>query len=334
MAPARLSRDEDPRRTMLTRTADNLFWFARYMERADYVARIVQVTLRLAALPTTYGARATEWESALESTGEMEAYMAGAETVEAGRVIHFLVFDETNPSSIVSCVEQARTNARAVRTALTIETWETINTGWLEMRRVKPAHATVHEIASVALASFLDMILKLAIDVDGSAYRTMLRNDAYWFMRLGLYIERADNTARMLDVKYNLLLPESEEVGGSIDYFQWTAILRAVSALTAYNWIYREGVKPWLIADLLILRAEMPRSLISCYGEIVRFLDAIARSYGRQGLAQRRARQVLDRLERASIRQVFNTGLHEFITEFVEDNHRLGVAVTEQFLQT
>ena len=125
---------------------------------------------------------------------------------------------------------------------------------------------------------------------DGSAYRTMLRNDAYWFSRLGVYMERADNTARILDVKYHLLLPADEHVGGPLDYFQWSAILRSVSALTAYHWVYRESLKPWLIADLLILNEQMPRSLASCYENLEQNLDRIADVYGRQGPAQRQAR--------------------------------------------
>jgi uncharacterized alpha-E superfamily protein len=135
----------------------------------------------------------------------------------------------------------------------------------------------------------------------------------FWFSRLGLYVERADNTARILDVKYHVLLPEAETVGGSLDYFQWTALLRAVSALTAYHWVYRESVKPWLVADLLIRKAEMPRSLISCYINIAEVLGAIATAYGRQGASQRLARQSLARLENASMDNIFASGLHEFI---------------------
>ncbi|HWG03692.1 MAG TPA: alpha-E domain-containing protein, partial [Beijerinckiaceae bacterium] len=183
-----------------------------------------------------------------------------------------------------------------------------------------------------ALNSFLDFVKKTSLDFDGCAYRTMLRNDAYWFSRVGLYIERADNTARILDVKYHVLLPEAENVGGTLDYFQWTAILRAVSAFTAYHWVYREGIKPWLIADLLILKPEMPRSLISCYDNIARCLDAIAKDYGRQGAAQRQARGTMARLENASLDEVFSTGLHEFITAFVDDNNRLGATIAEQYL--
>ena len=163
------------------------------------------------------------------------------------------------------------------------------------------------------LIRFLEFVKMTSSLYDGYAYRTMLRNDAYYFSRLGVYIERADNTARVLDVKYHVLLPEQEAVGGSVDYFQWTAILRSVSAYTAYHWVYRESIKPWNVADLLILRPEMPRSLLSCYDNIVRFLDAIGNQYGRHGAAQRHARNVKRRLENASIKEIFQTGLHEFV---------------------
>jgi len=160
----------------------------------------------------------------------------------------------------------------------------------------------------------------------------MLRNDAYWFSRLGLYIERADNTARILDVKYHMLLPADEPVGGPLDYYQWAAILRTVSALTAYHWVYRENLKPWLIADLLILNEQMPRSLASCYANLVRFCDLIATAYGRQGHAQRKARAIRTRLQNSRMDEIFQAGLHEFISEFIGDNNALGAAVNSQYL--
>jgi uncharacterized alpha-E superfamily protein len=160
----------------------------------------------------------------------------------------------------------------------------------------------------------------------------MLRNDVYWFSRLGLYMERADNTARILDVKYHLLLPADEPVGGPLDYYQWAAILRTVSALTAYRWVYRENLKPWLIADLLILNPQMPRSLASCYENLVRFCDSIATAYGRQGQSQRRARAIRTRLQNSRMGEIFKAGLHEFITEFISDNAALGSAISAQYL--
>ena len=179
---------------------------------------------------------------------------------------------------------------------------------------------------------FLRWVQESSLRFDGSAYRTMLRNDAYWFSRLGVNIERADNTARILDVKYHLLLPANERIGGPLDYFQWAAILRSVSALTAYHWVYRESVKPWLIADLLILKDEMPRSLASCYSALVQNLDFIARAYGRQGAAQRKARAIRARLENSRMDEIFKEGLHEFIDGFINDNNELGAVISEQYL--
>src|SRR5260370_67176 len=155
------------------------------------------------------------------------------------------------------------------------------------------------------------LVATLAVGYDGSAYRTMLRNDAYWFSRLGVFMERADNTARILDVKYHLLLPAQEQVGGPLDYFQWATMLRSVSALTAYHWVYRESLKPWLIADLLILNDQMPRSLASCYENLARNLDQIARAYGRQGPAQRQARAGRARLENSPHGGVFHSRVRQ-----------------------
>jgi uncharacterized alpha-E superfamily protein len=293
---------------MLSRTADNLYWLARYVERAEYLARVLEATLRLSALPLAYVGSTNEWESAVATAGCRKAFFARYDEANEENVSEFLAFSADNPSSIRNCIEIARTNARAVRTALTMETWETINGAWLDLKRFGNGPTS------------------------RSAYRTMLRNDVYWFSRLGLYIERADNTARILDVKYHMLLPADEHVGGPLDYYQWAAILRTVSALTAYHWVYRESLKPWLVADLLILNQQMPRSLASCYENLVRFADSIATTYGRQGPAQRQARTIRTRLQNSRMEEIFQTGLHEFITEFVSDNTALGAAVSSQYL--
>jgi uncharacterized alpha-E superfamily protein len=167
---------------------------------------------------------------------------------------------------------------------------------------------------------------------DGSAYRTMLRNDCYWFSRLGVFIERADNTARILDVKYHVLLPNNEPIGGPLDYMQWSAILRSVSALTSYHWVYRDSLKPWRIADLLILNEQMPRSLASCYDNLARYLDDLGSAYAHQGPAQRRARATRARLKNLEIGEIFQSGLHEFIEQFLADNIALGDAISKQYL--
>ncbi len=312
---------------MLSRTADNLYWLARYVERAEYIARILDTTLRLTALPLAYVGTTNEWESAVATAGCAGAFFETYKDANEDTVTEFLAFSTANPSSIRNCFESARLNARAVRTALTIEMWDAINSAWLELKRWGNGPSSREEFAR-----FLRWVLGSSLRFDGSAYRTMLRNDAYWFSRLGVYIERADNTARILDVKYHLLLPAIEKVGGPLDYFQWSAILRTVSALTSYHWVYRQNVQPWLVADLLILKDEMPRSLANCYENLVQNLDRIANAYGRQGPAQRHARSVRARLENSKIAEIFQSGLHEFIGEFVEDNNRLGTAVAQQYL--
>ena len=312
---------------MLSRTADNLYWLSRYTERADFVARILDATMRLAALPSGYGGERNEWEGAVAAAGNLDEFHRLYSALIEDTVRDFLAFSRNNPSSIANCIETARENARSVRTALTTQMWEAINGAWLELKRFNNAEMNREEFAR-----FLDWVKNVSLAFDGSAYRTMLRSDSYWFTRLGLAIERADNTARILDVKYHVLLPETERVGGSLDYFQWTTILREVSALTAYHWVYRQSVKPWLVADLLILNRQMPRSLANCYELLVRHLDLIAEAYGRRGPSQRLASNMLARLSSARIEGIFTVGMHEFINDFVTENNKLGAAIAEQYL--
>jgi uncharacterized alpha-E superfamily protein len=312
---------------MLSRTADTLYWLARYVERAENTARIIDAALRLSTLPVGYSGSTNEWESAVAATGNLALFQRHFGEATQANVVSFLAFSPDNPSSIRSCLDVARANARAVRTALTIEMWEAINGAWLEVKRFDGATMT-----RPRLGEFLSFVKEASLRFDGSAHRTMLRDDGFDFFRLGIYLERADSTARILDVKYHVLLPEGQAVGGGLDYFQWSSILRSVSALTGYHWVYRESLKPWLVADLLILKGQMPRSLTSCYENISRHLDHIARAYGRQGPAQRQARHTYARLQSMEIKAVFQQGLHEFLVDFIAENNRLGQAITDQYL--
>jgi uncharacterized alpha-E superfamily protein len=314
---------------MLSRTADNLYWLSRYVERAENLARILDVALRLSNLPSAYAGTSNEWESAVATAACADAFAARyGEEATPENVVEFLALSSENPFSIRSCIEVARQNARAVRTALTVEMWEAINTAWLELNRLDMA-----SLKGPELARFLAWVKDFSLRFDGFGYRTMLRSEAYFFSRLGIYVERADNTARILDVKYHVLLPQPEPVGGGLDYFQWAAVLRSVSALTSYQWVYRQNVKPWLVADFLILRPEMPRSLATCYDNIVGVLDQLAQHYGRQGPSQRLARTILSDLRNSDIDTIFRAGLHEFISRFIDDNNRLGRTVAEQYLR-
>ncbi len=312
---------------MLSRTASNLYWMGRYLERADFTARLIEATQRLAALPSSYGGASNAWESALAATWMTHAYAARGLPIAEAPVSEFLTLDPSNPSSIRCCLDTARANARSVRTALTEEGWEAINSAWIEISRLG-----VHLDGREALAPLLDLVKHAVSAFEGAAQRTMLRGDAFWFINLGSAIERADNSARLLDVKYHLLLPRGEAVGGSLDYFQWTTILRTVSAMTAYRWVYRDSVKPWLVADLLILNRQIPRSLASCYDEIRRHLDLLASNSGKRGPAHRLASAGHARLGNTDIDAIFASGLHEFLTKFIVDNNKLGEAIAEQYL--
>lgn len=312
---------------MLSRTANSLYWLSRYVERAEYLARILEATHRLDTLPLAYVGTSNEWESLVETAGCHEAFFALHDKADASNVTHFLAFSEDNPTSIRGCFEMARQNARAVRTALTMEMWDAINQTWLELQSYAD-----HHIAGEELARFLRWVMESSLRFDGSSARTMLRNDAYYFSRLGVHLERADNTARILDVKYHLLLPEHAQIGGPLDYFQWASILRSVSALNSYRWVYKDSLRPWLIADLMILNEQLPRSLASCYGNLVNYLDQIASIYGRQGAAQRQARHLRTRLKNSSMDEIFQGGLHEFIGDLIADNNRLSATIIKQYL--
>jgi uncharacterized alpha-E superfamily protein len=311
---------------MLSRTAANLYWTGRYMERADFLARLQDATARLSGLPSTYGGDPTAWSGALAAAGVAEAFAGAHGEPSEAAVIQFLTFAPDNPSSICNCLEAARGNARAVRTALTREAWEALNGAWHEVQRLSGV-----ERSAIEVREFTESVQRSVAVFDGAAQRSMLRDDAYWFLQLGAAIERADNTARLLDVKYHLLLPRDEPVGGSLDYFQWATILRTVSAHTAYRWVYRDAVKPWLVADLLIFNARMPRSLACCYETIVLLLDHLGAGSGRRGPAHRLAAQIQLDLRESDIKAVFASGLHQFVERFIVDNNGVGLAIAEQF---
>lgn len=310
---------------MLSRTASNLYWTGRYVERAHFLARLVEATTRLSSLPTSYGGDPTAWSGALAAAGLSQAFEMAHGTPTEAVVVRFLTTDTANPASICACIEKARNNARAVRNGLTREAWEALNSAWREI-------IGLAQDPSGSLSSdFTEAVQRAVATFDGAAQRTMLRNDSYCFLQLGASVERADATARLLDVKYHLLLPRDEPTGGGLDYFQWATLLRTVSALTAYRLLYSREVKPWLVADLLIFNDRMPRSLSSCYGAIVEVLDRLTTTSGGRGPAQRHARSVLLQLRKTNIDTVFADGLHEFLARFIVCNNELDAAISKQF---
>ncbi|HEY0044422.1 MAG TPA: alpha-E domain-containing protein [Allosphingosinicella sp.] len=308
---------------MLSRTAAALYWIGRYMERAEFTTRLLEATIRLGSL-SAQSASDQAWRSALAVVGASGAFDLENEALSAFAARRYLALSEENSSSIRSCIASARDNARAARNMLTREVWEAINRTWGVIRtRTSPG----------GTQGTLNLVEELRAEIRGfeGALTRMLRSEAYWFLRLGSVIERGDNTARLLDVKYYLLLPQGAQVGGRLDRDQWMTILRIVSGQTAYRLIYRQALKPWLVADLLIFRRELPRSLAAAAQETVSLLGEFGSRSGRQGEADRLARRRLQGLQDGDVVQLFNDGLHERLQRFLTENAALDRAVAQQF---
>ena len=312
---------------MLARMADSLFWLARYVERADYLARLLQVAGHMDAVRVD-AESGSEWESAIVAAGCREPFFALHEQASAERVFDYLAFNRDNPSSIVNCIETARRNARIVRTALTSDMWDAINASWLEMRDFDPA-----AMSQDRAAEFLDWVKSRTSLVHGLYASTMLRRDGFHFTRLGQFLERADNTARLLDVKYHVRLPTPQDVGGLVDYYQWLAILRVVGARRAYRVLFKGRVEPAQVAELLILRAEFPRSLAFCFDQITLNLDAISdHDAQRSATAKRLAHSQYAELRFGGVDRIFQQGLHEYLSRIVEGCAELGTEIARGHL--
>jgi len=309
---------------MLSRTADHLYWMARYIERAENMARVLDVTYNMSLVPNAAESESALWEPALQIAGNVENYEAEYGEYTAAGVIHYLSMDENNASSIFSALRSARENARAVRVAMSSETWESINTLWLEFSQFFGAN-----LAESGLGAFCDWVKSRSHLFRGVSFGTMLRDDAFRFVRLGTFIERADNTARLLDVKYHLLLPDKEEIGGAVDYYEWSAVLRSVSAFQAYQKVFSDTIEPWRVAELLVLRDDMPRSLHACYDEITPILEQLSRHNSE---CRRLAGELHARLHYGRMDEIFQEGLHEFLTDFIDCNNNLCVEIQRTFL--
>ena len=312
---------------MLGRTASSLYWMSRYMERAENLARLLEVGHRISLMPGAIEGHRDEWRSTLLSASCAEGYDAKHDDIIAAKVIDYLIFDESNPSSIKSSLRTARNNCRAVRTAITRDVWESINSTWNELLTVQP-----NELKADRLTVFLEWVKQRSMSFRGAVLGTMLRNENYYFSQLGNFIERADNTARILDVKYFILLPKPSDVGSEVDAQQWAQILRSVSAHRAYRWFYRDSLyRPWLVAEFLILREEMPRSLVFSYQWINTALDGLGQLHGARYDCHDMARQTLARLRLGKMDDIFQSGLHEYVSQFILGNTALSGAIGQAY---
>jgi uncharacterized alpha-E superfamily protein len=314
---------------MLSRTANDLYWMSRHMERAENTARMLDVAYRMSLLPYRVMAPGEKWAEPwalpLITTGIATSYYQRYTELSPENVLHFMVLDASNPSSIYSSLQTARENARAQRGAVTIEMWESLNETWLQMRA-----KTFADITERSISEFFDWVKNSSHLFRGITFGTMIRDEGYHFIRLGTFLERADNTARILDVKYHTLLPSVQDVGGAVDYYQWSALLRSLSAFSSYRQIYRDVITPLRVAELLILRDDVPRSLHACMNAIYEILQELC---GEARLEpERLAGEIHAQLHYGKTERIFQVGLHEYLMQFLDQTGALNVEINKHFL--
>jgi uncharacterized alpha-E superfamily protein len=314
---------------MLSRTADHLFWMARYTERAENTARMLDVNYQTSLLPQSAAVAQAGWEGILSISELQPSYAAWHADVNARDVMQFMVKNELNPSSIVNCIKQARENARAVRGTLTTEVWETINQTWLELRRMLSEGEFERDPAK-----FFEWVKFRSHLSRGVTVGTMLMDEALHFIRLGTFLERADNTARLLDVKFHAL--QSDFYGAAsakdqeLDFYHWSAILRSVSGFEIYRKVYRNVITPERVAELLILRPDMPRSLHASLNAVVENLALVANAQSQD--TERTAGKLRADLQFGHIDEILATGLHAYLTQFLDRINALGARISRDFL--
>ncbi|ABM41258.1 MAG: alpha-E domain-containing protein [Diaphorobacter nitroreducens] len=317
---------------MLSRTADHLFWMSRYTERAENTARMLNVSYETSLLPQSDAQAQEGWRGLLSISELIPAYTARQGAITATGVLRFMVCDEGNPSSIAACLRAARENARAVRGALTTEVWETLNQTWLELSRQLREGAFERDPGQ-----FFEWVKYRSHLSRGVTLGTMLQDEAFHFLRLGTFLERADNTARLLDVKFHAVQSDFHGLAGDArrstpeaDFYHWSAILRSVSAFEVYRKVYRDVITPERVADLLMLRRDMPRSLHASMHEVVDNLAAVAHEHS--GETERRAGRLLSDLRYGRIDEILATGLHAYLTQFLDRVNELGGCISRDFL--
>lgn len=314
---------------MLSRHANELYWMARHIERAENTARLLDVTYRTSLLPYQVGepglAWAEPWSVPLITLGLATAYYQRHPVLTAENALRFMILDPSNTSSIHACLRAARESARSVRGAITSEMYEDLNSAWIEMRAYD-----YERIQARGVSDFLDWVKMRSHLFRGVTFGTMLRDEAYHFLRLGTHMERADNTARILDTKYHILLPSVADVGGAVDYYQWASLLQSLSGFEAYRKIYSDVIAPRRIAELLILRDDMPRSLHSCMNFIDDTLKLLCDAHSRE--AERQAGELHARLHYGRTDEIMRLGLHEYLMDFLEHISRLDGEVSRAFL--
>lgn len=309
---------------MLGRTAGGLYWMFRNLERAENTARLIEAGFRIAL--TRSNDSASEWKSVVTTAGVRERYDAKYDSYDAQKVVDLLLRDRSNPSSVMSAAENARTNARMVRTVLTTEVWEAVNENWMWLKGTLG-----RAVKETDLPKVLGEVRRNSALVRGSMQGTMLRNDIYDFAQIGTALERADNTARILNVKYYTLLPSASFVGSPLDNVQWETILRSVSAHRSFHWLNADDMTSSSIADYLILDRRFPRSLAFSSRIVEENLNFLAKDYGTRLQCHELIDQQRNKLRENTIQTIFEEGLHTFLNQFIRDNNAIGTSIEKDY---
>ncbi|WP_300034022.1 alpha-E domain-containing protein [uncultured Roseobacter sp.] len=309
---------------MLGKTAGGLYWMFRGLERAENTARLIEAGFRIALTRSTDPA--SDWRSVIVTSAQQAAFEARYDAYTSQNVSNFLLRDPMNPSSVLSVIKSARDNARLVRTALTTEVWVAVNETWMVLTDLLG-----HTIPDAELPQTLEAIRQQSALVRGALYGTMLRNDVYNFCRLGTFVERADSTARIVDVKYHALLPSPAYVGSRMDNVQWEMILRSVSAHRSFRHAVQDDYNAANITEFLILDPRFPRSLAFCAQRITENLEALQIEYGDESPSLNAARALQSRITDRDIASIFDEGLHEFISQTIIDVAATGSTIEKQY---
>jgi uncharacterized alpha-E superfamily protein len=312
---------------MLGRSANGMHWMFRYLERAENTARLVDAGFHLAKTRDSRAA-SDEWRSVLITLGQAGVFTAlhANEEFSGELVYNFILRERNNPGSIINTMELARTNARAVRTELTKGVWEATNEAWLILKDM-----LARPVGDRKLGEALATIRRQMAIVRGEFEGGMLRRESYRFARMGTFIERADNAARILDVKYYVLLPNISWVGSSLDNAQWETILRSFAGERAYRWLNAGGLDQRGIAQFLILDRRFPRSLSFCYDSLNTALAMLAEEYGEEASAHSILRDAASDPRRMTVDEIFEEGLHEFLTRFIAKTGEIGAAIAADY---
>jgi uncharacterized alpha-E superfamily protein len=306
---------------MLGRTANGIFWMMRNLERAENTARLLDAGFRLALTRGQSVAR-DEWRSVLITIGQDAEFAKRQGEYTGPAVTNFILRDRDNRGSVLAMFDSARSNARTVRTAITREVWEATNESWMVLRELLSRPVKASNLGEVLAA-----IRRQSTLVRGAMEGTMLRNEIFNFARIGTFIERADNTARILDVKYHVLLPSVGWVGGPLDNAQWETVLRSVSGERAYRWLNAGSMDARGIAEFLILDGRFPRSLAFCYEKLRSNMASLAREYGHETPAHELLRNAGSRLHQTTADEIFERGLHEVIVVMITGIRQIADAV-------